>query len=306
MEDKLQSTIEKIVQLSKWNAEFNLELRKRLDMSSANYVPIDDDRIDQIYEYCIEKVVRQQAQEFYKDFPIKEIITGLVDDFCRMEAFRRKNNFGDFCLSLYQQLERVTNKLCVSPDLNEIANRMWGYPAYVKTGKDITPSIENRIEGEFSIASLVFPGNDKNSGLSNAIEKSKKSLQDLSAKEKMRAVVYFVGYKGMMKSSDYYGFKEFISLLSDIYQFRNTNHRGNIPNPWEKDTLGRILPQQAVYYFKFLGALTQFMEQIKHGWNELPEIKRSVLRLPPKEVKLPGLNILGKISLQDDGKKRIK
>ena len=28
MEDKLQSTIEKIVQLSKQNAEFNLELRK--------------------------------------------------------------------------------------------------------------------------------------------------------------------------------------------------------------------------------------------------------------------------------------
>ena len=85
MEDKLQSTIEKIVQLSKQNTEFNLGLRKRLDMSSANCVPIDDDRIDQIYEYCIEKVVRQQAQEFYKDFPIKEIITGLVDDFCRME-----------------------------------------------------------------------------------------------------------------------------------------------------------------------------------------------------------------------------
>jgi len=61
MEDKLQSTIEKIVQLSKQNAEFNLELRKRLDMSSTNCVPIDDDRIDQIYEYCIEKVVRQQA-----------------------------------------------------------------------------------------------------------------------------------------------------------------------------------------------------------------------------------------------------
>ena len=53
MEDKLQSTIEKIVQLSKQNAEFNLGLRKRLDMSSANCVPIDDDRIDQIYEYCI-------------------------------------------------------------------------------------------------------------------------------------------------------------------------------------------------------------------------------------------------------------
>lgn len=306
MEDKLQSTIEKIVQLSKQNAEFNLELRKRLDMSSANCVPIDDYRLDQIYEYCIEKVVRQQAQEFYKDFPIKEIITGLVDDFCRMEAFRRKNNFGDFCLSLYQQLERVTNKLCVSPDLNEIANRMWGYPAYVKTGKDITPSIENRIEGEFSIASLVFPGQNKNSGLPYAVEKSKISLQTQYAIDKIRSIVYFVGYKGMMKGSDYDGFVEFTSLLADIYQCRNTNHRGNKPSTWEEDTLSRILPQQAVYYFKFLGALTQFMEQIKHGWNELPEIKRSVLRLPPKEVKLPGLNILGKISLPDDGKKRIK
>lgn len=249
MEDKLQSTIEKIVQLSKQNAEFNLELRKRLDMSSANCVPIDDDRIDQIYEYCIEKVVRQQAQEFYKDFPIKEIITGLVDDFCRMEAFRRKNNFGDFCLSLYQQLERVTNKLCVSPDLNEIANRMWGYPAYVKTGKDITPSIENRIEGEFSIASLVFPGQNKNSGLPYAVEKSKISLQAQYAIDKIRSIVYFVGYKGMMKGSDYDGFVEFTSLLADIYQCRNTNHRGNKPSTWEEYTLSRILPQQAVYYF---------------------------------------------------------
>jgi len=203
-------------------------------------------------------------------------------------------------------LERVTNKLCVSPDLNEIANRMWGYPAYVKTGKDITPSIENRIEGEYSIASLVFPGKNKNSGLLYAVEKSKISLQAQYAIDKIRSIVYFVGYKGMMKGSDYDGFVEFTSLIADIYQCRNTNHRGNKLSTWEEDTLSRILPQQAVYYFKFLGALTQFMEQIKDNWNDLPEIKRCVLKLPPKEVKLPELNILGKISLPDDGKKRFK
>ena len=88
----------------------------------------------------------------------------------------------------------------------------------------------------------------------------------------------------MMKNNDYYGFKEFTSLLWDIYQCRNTNHRGNIPNNWDKEPLSQIRSQQAVYYFKFLGALTQFMEQIIHGWNELPEIKRSVLMLPPKKV----------------------
>lgn len=72
MEDKLQSTIEKIVQLSKQNAEFNLELRKRLDMSSANCVPIDDDRIDQIYEYCIEKLFANRHKSFIKISQLKK------------------------------------------------------------------------------------------------------------------------------------------------------------------------------------------------------------------------------------------
>ena len=68
-------------------------------------------KIDEIYELCIEKIARQQAEGVYAKFPIKELIPGLVDDYVRMESFRRKDNFGDFCLALYQQIERITNSL---------------------------------------------------------------------------------------------------------------------------------------------------------------------------------------------------
>lgn len=62
------STIDKITRLTQQNAEFDMELRKRLNVASANSVLSDDERINEIYEYCIEKIIRQQAIEFYADF----------------------------------------------------------------------------------------------------------------------------------------------------------------------------------------------------------------------------------------------
>ena len=45
MDEKLKSTIDKIVQLSKQNPEFDTELRKRLEItSSANYALVEDER----------------------------------------------------------------------------------------------------------------------------------------------------------------------------------------------------------------------------------------------------------------------
>lgn len=49
------STIDKITRLTQQNAEFDMELRKRLNVASANSVLSDDERINEIYEYCIEK-----------------------------------------------------------------------------------------------------------------------------------------------------------------------------------------------------------------------------------------------------------
>lgn len=305
MDDKLMSTIDKITRLTQQNAEFDMELRKRLNVASANSVLLDDERINEIYEYCIEKIIRQQANEFYEDFPLQPIKDILIGDYIRMESFRRKDNFGDFCLSLYQQIECMTNRLCEKKELSDITEKMWGHPAYLKIEEGKKPSIDRR-SGKYTIANLLFPGNNKQSGNTNAFVKSRISLQTQHAIDKIRTIVYFFGYKAMMKSSDYESFVEITSLLNDIYQCRNMNHRGNTQSQWEKETFARIVPLKSLYYFKFLGVLAQYVEYIKEGWEYIPELKKYSDSIEKQKISAPQLKVLGKIDLKDDGRKRFK
>lgn len=293
------STIDKITRLTQQNAEFDMELRKQLKVASANSVLSEDERINQIYEYCIEEIIRKQANEFYKDFPLLSIKDTLIGDFVRMESFRRKDNFGDFCLALYQQIECMTNRLCEKKELSDITEKMWGYPAYLKVEKGKELSIYNR-SGDYTIASLLF--RDK----TNAFEKSRKSLQTQYAIDKIRIIVYFLGYKAMMKGSDYDSFIEITLLLNDIYQCSNMNHRGNSQNQWEKETFARIIPLKSLYYFKFLGVLAQYVEYIKEGWGYIPELKKYSDSIEKRKISAPQLKIVDKIDLKDDGRKRFK
>ena len=285
MDDKLMSTIDKITRLTQQNAEFDMELRKQLNVASANSVLSEDERINQIYEYCIEEIIRKQANEFYTDFPLQSIKDTLIGDFIRMESFRRKDNFGDFCLSLYQQIECITNKLCEKKDLSDITEKMWGQPAYLKIEKDKEPSIYSR-SGDYTIASLLF-------GKTNAFEKSRKSLQAQYAIDKIRTIVYFLGYKAKMKNSDFDSFLEITSLLNDIYQCRNMNHRGNTQNQWEKDTYDKIIPLKSLYYFKFLGVLAQYVEYIKEGWGYIPELKKYSESIEKQKISAPPTKSVG-------------
>lgn len=305
MDDKLMSTIDKIARLTQQNTEFDMELRKRLNVASANSVLSDDERINDIYEYCIEDIIKKQATEFYADFPLQTIKDRLIGDYTRMESFRRKDNFEDFCLSLYQQIECMTNKLCENKDLSDITEIMWGHPAYLKIEKGKDTSIYNR-GGDYTIASLLFPGNNKQSGNTNAFVKSRISLQTQYAMDKIRTIVYFLGYKAMMKSGDYDSFVEITSLLNDIYQCRNMNHRGNSQNQWEKETFDRIFPLKSLYYFKFLGVLAQYVEYIKEGWGYIPELKKYSKSIEKQNISAPQPKVLGKIELKDDGRKHFK
>lgn len=267
MTDKLNITIEKIASLCRQNPEFDSELRRRLGINKSGLAALDDNRLSDIYEYCIEKIIRKQAEEFYADFPLKLEVPYLVDDYCRMESFRRKDNFWDFCLALYQQIERITNKLCDSQDLNDIAAGMWHLPAYVVTGNGISPSIDIRNDSKYTISSLVLtktkdPQEDKTA----------KELRLQAAVDKMRAVVYFVGYKACMRSSDYYAYHEITSLLYNIYQCRNMNHRGGVLSPPQQSTINRISVSQSLYCFKFIGVLAQYVEYTRDGITHIPEI----------------------------------
>lgn len=309
MNEILKSTLDKIIRLTQQNAEFDKNLRDALNLSyPADNAVISDERINQIYEYCIEKILRKQAEEFYTDFPITSIVPTLVDDFIRMESFRRKDAFGDFCVSLYQQIENITNKLCESKQLNNIAEKMWGCSAYVMYNKDVESRIDNRIESSYTIASLVFPGQNKKTGLPYSVEKSKYSLQAQYASDKIRAIIYFLGYKASMRNIDYENYIEITSLMSDIYQCRNMNHRGNTLTQWERDTINRILPMKSYYYFKFTGVLAQFVNGIKDGYPFIPTIETYCNSIEKVKEKIPMPKTIAKIELseKDLKKKRFK
>ena len=295
MEDNKKAAIGKIYLLTKQDGEFNEELRKKLGIaSSASSALIDDDRLNQIYEYCIEEIIRKQAEDFYKEFPVTSIVSTLIDDYVRMESFRRKDNFGDFCLALYQQIENITNKICESSVLAEITDKMWGHLAYVKTPEgQQEPDIRDRT-GKTDIANLIFYGTSKN-GLPNAVEKSKKSLQNQYASDKIRIIVYFYGFGTRLKNSDFDSFREITGLLNDIYQCRNMNHRGNTLTQWEEETL----PMKSLYYFKFLGCLAQYISFIKKGDSEISNILAYARSLESKKVELPGPVIKGKMDLEE-------
>lgn len=298
MEENKKAAIEKIYQLTKQDTEFNDELRKKLGItSSASSALIDDERLNQIYEYCIEKIIRRQADDFYKDFPFDTIIPNLIDDYTRMESFHRKDNFGDFCLALYQQIECITNKICESATLSDITDKMWGYEAYVKSTENGTEADISERSGSYRIADLIFPGENRNTGMLHAVEKSMKSLQNQYAYDKIKIVVYFYGFGAKMKSNDYDGFREITGLLNDIYQCRNMNHRGNTPTSWETETLSRIESLKSFYYFKFLGVLAQYVDMIKKGYNVIPDIANYSKTLSKRKVEMPGPKIVGKMDL---------
>lgn len=262
-------------------------------------------KIDDIYEYCIENILRRQAIEFYKGFPLKSIIPTLVEDFVRMESFKRKDNFGDFCLALYQQIECITNRLCESKDLTYITEKLWGYPAYIKQERGKEPKIDNRLESEYTIAALVFPGQNKKTGMPYSLEKTRTTLQSQYANDKIRIIVYFLGYKCMMKSSDYDSYIEITSLLNDIYSCRNMNHRGNTLNDWESEAQNRILSVKSFYYYKFQGVLAQYIEFVKLGLEYLDEIKKYCDTLQVKKIDVAP-KVIGKIDLPQDNKRRFK
>lgn len=300
MEENKKAAIEKIYQLTKQDAEFNEELRKKLGITSvANSGIIDDERLNQIYEYCIEKIIRKQADDFYKDFPFDTIKPNLIDDFARMESFHRKDNFGDFCLALYQQIECITNKLCESATLSDITDKMWGYEAYIKSTENGKEADISERSGSYRIADLIFPGENRNTGVLNAVEKSMKSLQNQYAYDKIKIVVYFYGYGAKMKSSDYDGFREITGLLNDIYQCRNMNHRGNTPTSWETETLSKIESLKSFYYFKFLGVLAQYIDMIKRGHNMIPDIANYTKTLTKRKVEIVGPKVVGKMDIAE-------
>lgn len=114
------------------NQKGNEWFKEDLLSKFTNTSTINSDVIDEIYEYCLRKIMYEHAEKFYMDFKLENIKLKLVEDFVRMEKFRRENNFEDFCLAAYQQLESIVSELTTNPNFLIYFQENYKLPGFIK------------------------------------------------------------------------------------------------------------------------------------------------------------------------------
>jgi hypothetical protein len=215
----------------------------------------NDKSIDKIYEYCIKEIIEKQANLFYEDFILNDKKNELISDFIRMEHFRRDDNFEDFCLAMFQQIENIVVYLFTYFNLNE----------------KISANFDKRIILIYSNEEKKFISSPKGLFLSNFIFQKYNletpyalNNQEFYFNNKCRAVLYYFFFK---KNIEYntLKFDEIYNTANNLYQIRNLNHRGGDKNEYQQKILDDVMPNHNKYYFKFLGFLEMFVSIINNN-----------------------------------------
>lgn len=206
--------------------------------------------IEEIYEHCIKLIIKDHADKFYKDFKLNDIKDKLISDFIRMEKFRREDNFEDFCLALFQQIEGIVNELITL----EIE-------LYIKAQKNIeTHKAKDKTTGSYEPQHLwqliFFP-----SLLPVDLEKKlSKSIFEWDFSERYKAVLFVYYFK--KKINNYQEFQSIFFIGNDLYQARNLNHRGGRVTTNQQKIIEKVKTNSHKYYFKFLGFLEDITSKI--------------------------------------------
>lgn len=233
------------------------------------------DKIDEIYEYCLCKNLRNQAEDFYRDLPkvLMNEKAKLIEDYISMEEARRKDNFDEFGLHLYQQLEAIVNTLANDEKLSEVVAKMMDQPAKISTYEMV------KVDGKFTrqyfpalsvskrygvpIAELLY-------GKSTENEKKKSILlSEQKAMDKLVTIVYFIRFQAKLTDAYYQSqWKDDINTFWLIYAVRNHVHRGASMSIKQKDNYEIAIDNKSQSYLKFLSTLVSFVEGIEKAMND--------------------------------------
>lgn len=234
------------------NEWFKKELLSKYIQKETSNVNIR--HMDEIYEHCLRKIIKEHAEKFYSNFKLSDIKEKLIEDFVRMEKFRRSNNFEDFCLATFQQLESIVNKLVSNPELINYFRENKDLPAILQYDRVNRTFIRR---GNLTVGKLIFLTSDINK--INGYTRG--SIQDWFFNHKLRAVLYFYYFNKEIKvNTDL--FDRVYEIGNFLYQGRNLNHRGAVQSPYQQSIIDDLVPNQHKYYFKFLGFLEDFISSI--------------------------------------------
>jgi hypothetical protein len=236
------------------NEWFKPELRRRLGAGSND---IENSSLDEIYEFCIEMIIKDQASKFYQNFKISPIKESLIQDFIRMERFRRKDGFEDFCLAGFQQVEAIVNFLISEPSFISKFNSAKNLPSILKLNLETKEFFR---AGTQKVQNLIFL-NMKEEKIADFL---KKQPVDWFFNHRLRAVLYFFYFKGELKFNTN-EFESIYSIGNQLYIIRNTNHRGGNSSDYQERVKEDIMLNFNRYYFKFLGFLEDFVFRVNEN-----------------------------------------
>lgn len=225
--------------------------------------PASDARISDIHEQCIESILTQQANEFYRDFAIAELQPQLIADFIKMEHWRRRNNIQEFCMALYQQIEAIVNFLGRDDTLNLIWRNIRSAGFFIDiNAKDIRV----RGNGKSIEKSIIYKPE---------IYKTQPELKDLVAMDKYKAILFLIVYQTNVNWNNKDCFNDDFFTGQGIYKIRNLNHRGNDIEISSNDKLRCIIDNPAHSMCYLLGLYSRFVSGINKGYpisKELVEL----------------------------------
>ena len=257
--------------------------------------PASDARISDIHEQCIESILTQQANEFYKDVVIADLRPQLIADFIKMEHWRRRNNIYEFSLAMYQQVECIVNYISRNNTLCEVFHTMMDCLCFVDA---YPPTVDNRNpKSSYTVAQLLF--------MHDAPTKSKEILPSLWAYDKFKAINYFVCHQTMLTN---YQFDQFVGenrIFGELYALRNRVHRGNDLTEKEIERTKQVEINPSRGFLTLTAFLTWFIDSVNKGYplsNELVTFSKtdfSSVRKP-----LIGPKVVGKIDLPKTKSKR--
>lgn len=220
----------------------------------ANKNSIGGKNIDSIYEYCVKEVIKDQALKFYKDFKLTEIKSKLIDDFIRMEQFKREDNFEDFCLAMFQQVENIVVHLYSKYNLNSKVTS--DSNLYLISRYNSTQNKLVRDTRGLQIGNFIFQ-KYKEKGPINI------NAQTWYYGNKFRAVLLYSYFNEKIEYNTQ-KFDAIYSIGNELYQMRNLNHRGSDLSLYQEKMVNEIIPNHNRYYFRFLG----FLEDLITGINK--------------------------------------
>jgi hypothetical protein len=228
----------------KGNEWFKAELKDKISLQ------IHSTEIEEIYEYCIRQILKDQATKFYSDFKLIPIKDKLIEDYIRMEQFRRDDRFEDFCLALFQQIEGIVNYLS-NDEVVKYFQLHYLSPSHKIKNKDTSRFDQKQLW------QLIFFGELENLEIEN---KLKKSMIDWDFSERYKSILYYFYFNKIVYN--YYDFQTIFFLGNDLYQSRNLNHRGGKISNKQKIIIEKVTSNSHKYYFKFLGYLEDFTSKI--------------------------------------------